>query len=247
MNTITDKTIGIIGYGNFGKVICKYLFPKNKIVLYTSQSVKEIPTHISIKNSLQEVVEAADIIIPAVPIREFEGIIKQLSPFVQPYQIIMDVCSVKLYPTKVMEKLLLNKVNVVATHPMFGPNSIRKKGETLKDLKIVTYNSNAKKIVYDNVITYFEQIGLEVIEMEPEEHDKIMARSQFFAMLVGQLAQKIDMRPTAIDTLGANGINKALQYMGKDKKIIEDMIRYNSYCKDVLENMITTLKGLRQE
>lgn len=246
MNTITDKTIGIIGYGNFGKVICKYLFPKNRIVLYTSQSLKEIPANISIKNSLQEVVEAADIIIPAVPIREFEGIIKQLSSFVKTHQVIMDVCSVKLYPTKVAKKHLSGKVNMVATHPMFGPNSIRERDEALNDLKIVTYNINAKKMVYETLINYFQQIGLEVIEMEPEDHDKIMAHSQFFAMIVGQLAQKIDIKPTLIDTMGAIGINRALAYMGNDKKIIEDMIMYNSYCKEVLENMIETLEKLKE-
>ena len=44
-NNLETKTIGIIGYGNFGKVICKYLFPQNRIVLYTSQSLEEIPAH----------------------------------------------------------------------------------------------------------------------------------------------------------------------------------------------------------
>ena len=81
--------------------------------------------------------------------------------------------------------------------------------------------------------------------MTPQEHDALSASSQFFAMIVGQLADKLGVEPTQIDTPGFAALYTALQYMGPDKHIIEDMITYNRYCKDVLKNMLVTLKELR--
>src|SRR5579864_5822817 len=75
MNDVTNKTIGIIGYGNFGKVICEYLFPKNKLFVYSPHiNKKGLPSNLFVSRSIQSLVEVSDIIIPAVPIRKFENV-----------------------------------------------------------------------------------------------------------------------------------------------------------------------------
>ena len=63
-------------------------------------------------------------------------------------------------------------------------------------------------------------------------------------MMIGQIAQRMELKHTTIDTPGASAIFDALQFMGPDRHIIEDMLMYNVYCKTVLETMIDTLKNV---
>lgn len=247
MDSIENKTIGVIGFGNFGKVICKYLFPKNKIVVYSNRiDYEELPTNCIKAGSLEELVKKAKIIIPAVPIKKFEDVLKQISSTITENQILMEVCSVMEYPVEVMKKYLPENLKMIATHPMFGPNSIQKNKGSLKEFKIVLSNISLDKNLYDFFKNYFLNLNLNVIELSPEEHDEYSAKSQFFALLIGQVAQDLDLKKTQIDTPGANAVFDSLSFMGKDKEIIEDMITYNKYCAKIHKEIIAVLEGLKK-
>lgn len=243
---IHDKTIGVIGYGNFGKVICDNLFPKNKIFLLSQTHTMNISSkNVVTVNSLEELAKKSDIIIPAVPIRSFEEIIKSLSQCVKPSTVIMDVCSVKQYPVSIMEKYLQNNP-IIATHPMFGPNSIKKMDGVVDGLTMVMWNVSADEKAYESVKVYYKNLKLHVLELSPDQHDKLSAHSQFFSLCIGEITQKLHLSPTEIDTPGAHAIFDAMQYMGADRHIIEDMVQYNDYCKTLLDQMIDVLSSLKK-
>lgn len=240
---ISKNTIGVIGYGNFGKVICNTLFPHNKIVLYTTQ--KMAPSErVSVTTSLSELAEQADVIIPAVPIRNFEKTIKKLAKIIRPQTVVMDICSIKEYPARIMQQYLPNNP-LIASHPMFGPNSIAKKG-SISHMNYVLHNISASSIFYDSLKKYLEHITLDVIEMTPEEHDRLAAKSQFFTLTVGEVYQQMRLMPTTIDTPGSSALFDALQFSGTDRHIIVDMIAYNRFCKPILYEFIRLLQGLEE-
>lgn len=244
-NTIRTKTIGIIGYGNFGKVVSNYLFPENQCIIYSEHpDGKEFPKQSRIVKNIEEITEKSDIIIPTVPIRNFKEIIKEISISIKPQTVVMDVCSVKEYPVKVMQEILPENIHIIATHPMFGPNSLLKRNYNLKKLPLVLYNVRADKTIYDNIKIYFNNLGINTIEMDPSEHDRLSASSQFFSLLIGEIGKSLQIKHTSIDTPGAEAIINALEYMGADRKIIEDMITYNTYCAEVLDKTISILKRL---
>src|SRR5258708_18201380 len=56
MDNIITKKIGVIGYGNFGKVVCTYLFPQNKVLLYTKTQQKLLSEHVSQTESLEQLI-----------------------------------------------------------------------------------------------------------------------------------------------------------------------------------------------
>lgn len=116
MDNLQDKTIGVVGFGKFGKIVCQYLFPKNPVVIFSPNIQNEIvPNNCKKCNSVEEVIKSADIIIPAVPIRTFGTVCKQIAQIVTPEKIIMDVCSVKEYPVSIMEETFLQN-RILATH-----------------------------------------------------------------------------------------------------------------------------------
>jgi prephenate dehydrogenase len=240
-----NKTIGVIGYGNFGKVVCNNLFPENNIILFSKTAdQKDLNKRITLADTLEELVTQSDIIIPCVPIRNFKEVIKDLAVFITPGQIVMDICSVKEYPAKTMQEYLPHYVEVIASHPMFGPNSIKIKKGNLKDMNMVLYNISANETNYNLIKQYLSKLKLKIIEISPEEHDQQSAQSQFFSMIIGQLVLQLKLNPTPIDTPGAHALFEAMRYTGKDITIIEDMIKYNRYCKPLLHDIQNELAKL---
>lgn len=247
MNPIENKIIGVIGYGKFGRVVCEYIFPKNTIIVYSNNlSGVTLAENCSEAKSIEDLVNQSDIIIPAVPIRKFEEVIMNISKNTTLEKIILDVCSVMEYPVNIMTKYLPKNSGILATHPMFGPNSIQKNNNKINGLKIVLSNVSLKESLYNDFKNYFSQLGLQIVSLTPGEHDEYSAKSQFFALLVGELAQNLKLNRTPIDTPGANAIFDSLIFMGMDRKIIEDMIEYNTFCNKIYMEIIKILDGLKK-
>ena len=122
--------IGIIGFGRFGKILMKMLSAEKEIFIHDPNGNTGDYPNIS----LLEIVKC-EILFIAVPIREFENSIKSLQGFNLQNTTIIDVCSVKLHPVQVMEKYLPENVGIIATHPMFGPDSY----SPFRELKMVMH------------------------------------------------------------------------------------------------------------
>ena len=114
------NTIGIIGFGRFGKVLANILQKGFRIKAYDPALVNSFP---NVELVDQTTVLKEEIIFIAVPIRHFRSVITEISPQLNDCQTIIDVCSVKKHPAEVMEKYLPKQTGIITTHPMFGPDS----------------------------------------------------------------------------------------------------------------------------
>ncbi len=102
-NTSSNKSIGVIGAGSFGTAISNILAENNpSILLYArtaERAAKVEKSRLSAGQKLHENVEATndlsrigkecDIIFPIIPSANFRDMIKQLSPFLKPYHILI--------------------------------------------------------------------------------------------------------------------------------------------------------------
>lgn len=238
-----SKKIGVVGYGSFGKFLCSELLKGLDITVYSPHFFnEEEEPNLKVAKNLEELTGNNDLIIPAVPISKFEHVIKKLAPYLRENTTVMDVCSVKIYPVQIMRKYLPENIHKIASHPMFGPSAFKLKGK-VSGLPVVIYNAGAGEKIYGEVKKYFNDIGLQVTEMEPEEHDILAARSQFFSQLVRASALAQGFHPTFIDTPGASGLFEAFNLMNISEQLLIDMLNYNIYAKEVFDG---TVKSLRQ-
>ena len=60
----------------------------------------------------------------AVPVPMLGECLAGIAPHLRPGQVVVDVCSVKAGPAALMRRLLPEGVEILATHPMFGPQSM---------------------------------------------------------------------------------------------------------------------------
>jgi prephenate dehydrogenase len=75
-----------------------------------------------------------------------------------------------------MRKHLPNHCNLFTIHPIFGPQS-GKNGIT--GLKCMFFNISCEGKIYQGFRDIFENdLGLQIFEISPEEHDKEMAYIQ---------------------------------------------------------------------
>ncbi len=97
------NSIGIIGFGRFGKVLANILQKGFAIKAYDPKPIGEFPgvEFTDLESLLKE-----KIIFVAVPIRHFESLVKEISPHLSEGTTIIDVCSVKTHPAKIMENNL---------------------------------------------------------------------------------------------------------------------------------------------
>lgn len=130
-----SKTLGIIGIGQFAEFFIPHLKPFFSEIFITSKNDKsELAKRLGVINSTLEEVCAQDIIMLAMPISQIIPVLKSIKGKIKKDTVVMDVCSVKVFPLKEMKKILPSGVQILGTHPLFGPQS-GKNG--IKGLQIV--------------------------------------------------------------------------------------------------------------
>ena len=221
--------IGIIGFGRFGKILAEILSTQNEIFIHDSNGIKGDYQNLS----LLEIIKC-EILFIAVPIREFKNVIKTLQKFNLQNTTIVDVCSVKLHPVEVMQEYLPKNVGIIATHPMFGPDSY----SPFRELKMVMYPVRDIHNQYDKLKYTFESKSISVVEMSPEAHDKDAAMSQGITHFIGRVLSEAGISSTKINTLGFNELLGVIEQTCNDSlDLFKDLQNYNPYTIEMIKKL----------
>tara|TARA_B110000438_G_scaffold34169_1_gene34020 strand:+ start:4418 stop:5155 length:738 start_codon:yes stop_codon:yes gene_type:complete len=227
------NTIGIIGFGRFGKILANILQKGFRIKAYDPAPVNSFP---NVELVDQTTVLKEEIIFIAVPIRHFKSVITEISPRLNNCQTIIDVCSVKKYPAEVMEKYLPKQTGIITTHPMFGPDSFLSNNR----LKMMMHSTRDTNEQYSFWKRFFIDQGIQVMEMSPDEHDRLAAKTQGITHFLGRMLKEFGIKKTSIDTQGFRDLLDLVSQTCNDTwELYTDLQLYNPYT----EEMITKLKN----
>jgi prephenate dehydrogenase len=237
--------VGIIGFGRLGKLIAKNLAQDFTLLVYDKLDLKnEIEAVGATCASLEEVC-ATKIIIPFVPISEFENTIKEISTLVADDSLVVDVCSVKIRPIESMKKYLAESVQILGTHPMFGPDSAE---TTLMGCKIVLCKERITDELYRKIKSYLERFGLKVIEATADQHDKEISESLLLTHFLGRSLSDFGAGKLAIDTVGYRRLMKILCTVENDSwQLFEDMNTYNPYAKETIDKFLNSQNAIHHK
>lgn len=239
MKKTTLLTFGIIGNGRFGKLWSEAIKQHGTIKIFDKKSKD------SSMKKLKETVDC-DMLFLLVPISEMEKICKKISPLLNKKTIIIDACSVKTDPVKIMKKWLPEDQPIIATHPLFGPDSTKKIG--LKSQKIVFSPIRATKNQITTFETLIQKIGLKTIKATPEKHDKEMASSQALVHFIGRGLSTLKLLPQEISTPDFESLLQMNEMVKNDSwKLFFDMHAQNIHAKKIRKQFIETLKKLDEK
>ena len=223
--------VSIIGFGRFGAMLHALLTKGFEVDVFDKNPVDNAEVNeVSLEEALKN-----DTIFIAVPIRDFEDLVVDISTRIQSGKTIIDVCSVKVFPKKVMIDNLPEKIDIIATHPLFGPDSLKDSGSvmTMEAVRDSFERYNFWK-------NYFESQNIIIEEISADDHDMMAARSQGLTHFVGRVIDDFGTNQTRIDTEGYKALHKLVNQTCNDSwDLFEDIQNYNPYT----EKMISELNG----
>lgn len=222
--------IGIFGFGRFGKMTATYLAEDFDVLVFNrTDKSSEIQKTGARAASLSKVCRQ-DIVILCVPISTLQEILKKIAPVLKKDVLVVDVCSVKEHPSQWMKDLLPETVSILATHPMFGPDSA---SDSLENRKIFLGRVRIKEKLYQKIKSYLSAKGLIVIESTPKNHDEQIAVSLALTHFIGRALSEFGAGPLNIDTEGYKRLLHILDVVDHDTwQLFYDMHRYNPYAKE---------------
>ena len=230
---------GIVGFGRFGNILADILSSGNEILIHDPRKISKNFQNVS----LLEVINC-EILFIAVPIREFEEVIKSLREYKLQNTTIVDVCSVKIYPVEVMKKYLPDNLGIIATHPMFGPDSYA----PYRELKMVMHSVRDVHNQYDKLKMIFESKSISVVDMTPENHDRDAAMSQGITHFIGRALSQSGISSTSINTLGFNELLGVVEQTCNDSwDLFKDLQNYNPYTVKMIEKLEEGIKIVRNQ
>jgi prephenate dehydrogenase len=237
--------IGVIGFGRFGRLTVESLARNFEVHVYTRNTSKNegIVSAGATLVSLEQAC-AQQIVILSVPISTMETTLIHIAPLLKPDTLVMDVCSVKVLPVQWMKNLLPPNVEILATHPMFGPDSA---AASLAGHKIVLCPERIAPLRYQSLKQWLSDQGLILLETTAEEHDRQIAISLALTHFIGRSLSEFQALPMEIDTEGYKRLLHILEVVTNDTwQLFEDMNRYNPFAGEIRQTFLDAMDRVNQ-
>lgn len=227
MNTITS--VGIIGHGRMGKLF-ERMFQDFSVKIYDRKNMNPAGMFADL-----ETVCAADLIIPCVPISVFESVIQEIVPFLKKGQTIMHICSIQLYPEEILLKHVPDTINLIGSHPMFGPQTVKACHDSLHGLNFIVNPIRCADDIFNEVHSFLKKLHFNVVTMGATEHDAKAAKFHFISHLSANILTKLDLKKTTIDTKSYECLFDFLERIDPNPLLLQSMLQYNPFAKGELQ------------
>ena len=162
------------GSGKMGRWFANFLVKEGKEVVITGRNQEkllEAKQQLGVESATNaEAVKNADAILLSVPIDNFEEVVKQISPYTRPGQVIVDITSIKVFPVETMHKYIKTGLTL-GMHPVFGPGARSVANHNF----VLTPTNERETTLAQKIKDYLETRGAKVTLMTPQEHDEMMA------------------------------------------------------------------------
>jgi len=236
---LTNMPIGIIGFGAFGQLVAEHLRARFPIVAFDTAANAARAEALCVSLAPFETVAACSVVILSVPVGQMRNVVASLAPLLKPGTLVLDVGSVKVEPAGIMDELLPDNVEVIATHPLFGPQSAR---DGIGGLRIAICPIRGRRF---RVAAFCRKLGLDVIMTTPEDHDRDVAQVQGITHLVASVLMKMNLQPTRMTTRSFELLMSAVDMVRHDApEVFQAILGANPYAGDILKrfkSMTSTL------
>ncbi|MCS6823357.1 MAG: prephenate dehydrogenase/arogenate dehydrogenase family protein [Cytophagaceae bacterium] len=238
------KKMGIIGLGLFSRFFIPHLNPYYDIYVYDKEDYSAVAKKINAKWATLEQVCSCEMVGLAVPVQYLEELLITCKSYLKDASFVFDFSSVKMKPVNLMQKYLPRHVEILGTHPLFGPQS-GKNG--IEGLNIVVCPVRLKK--YKSFVHFFsEKLMLNVLERTPEAHDRQMAYVQALTHFIGRAVNAMDIPDVEQKTQAYQYLLEIKKNLGQDSyDLFLTIENENPYAKEIRESFIEELHLLNQQ
>jgi prephenate dehydrogenase (EC 1.3.1.12) len=168
------KVLIIGGTGEMGQWFTPFF--KNhgyEVVVWGSSGKVEVAERMGVEfaSDIDAAISTSDIVIVTVPINITEKVISETAPKMKSGSLLMDFTSLKVGPTEAMKKYAPENVEILGTHPMFGPSIPSLHGQIF----ILTPIEGRCNKWFPIMRSLFEDNGAHIEVITPTEHDRFVS------------------------------------------------------------------------
>ncbi|KAI5407740.1 arogenate dehydrogenase 1, chloroplastic [Lathyrus oleraceus] len=250
MSSSESLKIGIVGFGTFGQFLANTMIKQGHTLTATSRTDYSqlcLQMGIHFFRDVTALLEAdMDVILLCTSISSLSEVVGSmpLTCLKRP-TLFVDVLSVKEHPRNLLLRVLPEELDILCTHPMFGPVSGKNGWQNL------TFMYDRVRINDEATCSKFLQIfsseGCKMVEMSCEEHDRAAAKSQFITHTIGRTLAEMNIEPTPIDTKGFQALVQLKEpVMGCSFDLYSGLFVYNRFARQELENLEHALHKVKE-
>ncbi|MBB4210261.1 prephenate dehydrogenase [Rhodothalassium salexigens DSM 2132] len=210
---VSLPSLGIVGAGAFGRFMARHLVPHFDLVLADPRAdLDAIAGRLGARAGTLDEAAAAGITILAVPVQAIGEVAHALATRLPAGALVLDVGSVKVKPARLLAEALPETVDIVCTHPLFGPQSA---ADTIAGRKITLCPVRGDRA--DGVARFCgDVLGLKVIEATPADHDRELAYVQGVTHLIGKTLLTMALDDFDQTTVSYDLLRRAVGYIADD-------------------------------
>jgi prephenate dehydrogenase len=233
------EEIGIIGFGRFGQFAASILKDDFRVTVYDR---RKLPCPKGIRWGTLSNVAAKPVLLLCVPISEIRKTCCSIRPFLIPGQLILDTCSVKRKPLQEMLRSLPKFVEILGSHPLFGPDSAK---NGIHGLTIVLCRVRCRRLA--KIRSYLQWKGLEVVVTTADRHDREMAKTQALFHFLARGVAQMGIRARRLSTPGPAKLFREFEDVQNDSlQLFHDLQTLNHHAPQVRKKLIRCLIRLDQ-
>ena len=242
MGNREKPTLGLFGFGAFGALAAGALAEHFELRVFDpayGQAV--LPDGRVLPMASMAEVAASEIVVLAVPVARMRHLCCEIAPLLRPGAVVVDVGSVKLAAVEAMEENLPGHVEIVGTHPLFGPQSAV---GGIKGRKLVV--CPVRGAAWRRVAAFLRQLGLEVIVESAEAHDREAAMVQGLTHLIAKVLVGMGPLPERMTTASFDLLAEAVGMVRDDPPTVLHAIEAaNPFAAEVREAFFQGAEELR--
>ncbi|MBO1076222.1 prephenate dehydrogenase [Roseomonas marmotae] len=223
-------SLGLIGCGAFGAFILPHLERTFDVLVHDpARDAADLPgTTAGLAG-----VGKQEIVVLAVPLAQMRAVATAIAPHLRPGTLVVDVCSVKVAPLAVLEEVLPPHVDILGTHPLFGPQS-GKNGIAGLRIALCPGRDRARARLAKRFLQ--RAFGLEVVVTTPEEHDRQMAYVQGLTHIISRIVLAMDVPPLELRTTTFDHLTRMVDTVRHDSEaLFRTIARDNPFAAEVRE------------
>ncbi|MBB6480627.1 prephenate dehydrogenase/arogenate dehydrogenase family protein [Spirochaeta isovalerica] len=230
--------IGIYGLGRFGSFWASTLSRVADVQAYSrSSSAPEGVLFVSEENVCK-----SDLLFLCNSISSVGEVCDRIAPFLKEGMIVADTCSVKVHPLETMKKRLPASVQILGTHPMFGPDSGR---NGVAGLPVALCPERIDDGSLKTVLDLFTSLGLRIETLTAKDHDREAAYSQGITHFIGRTLDLLNLEPSRISTTGYEDLLDIVQQTCNDKwQLFVDLQKFNPYTEEMRKKLHSSIEEM---
>jgi prephenate dehydrogenase len=219
--------IGLIGYGRFGKLAADLLSRRVQVVVADRTRPRLRRARRNIRAVSLTEAASQEIVLLAVPVSSLRSVLRQISKHVRRGALVVDVCAVKSKPAFWMKTILPRTVEILGSHPLFGPDSCR---GLLTGHTVVLCPVRISRQRLGRITRALNGEGLRTFVMLPDRHDRMVAETIFLTQYVGRLVGLARLSRWKGVTVHYDRLQSVVEAAIHDSpRLFLDMRKYNAH------------------